>query len=124
MHLANLLAWTEMTLQSTELDLEPPGGSAYTAPAFRSPSETLATFDHNVVAARAALARASDQDLMVSWTLKKAGQNLFTMPRVACLRSFVLNHLIHHRGQLSVYLRLCDVPVPSIYGPTADEAMG
>jgi uncharacterized damage-inducible protein DinB len=60
---------------------------------------------------------------MKSWTLKNGGQTIFTMPRVAVLRSFVMNHIIHHRGQLSVYLRLLDVPLPSIYGPTADTPM-
>ena len=72
--------------------------------------------------AREAIAGASDPDFMVPWTLKNGGQTIFTMPRVACLRAFVVNHVIHHRGQLSVYLRLNDVPVPSIYGPSADEA--
>ena len=60
---------------------------------------------------------------MVPWTFKNAGHTIFTLPRVAVLRSFVVNHIIHHRGQLSVYLRLRDVPIPSIYGPTADEPM-
>ena len=59
--------------------------------------------------------------MMVAWSLKNNGQTLFTMPRVAVWRSFVLNHMVHHRGQLSVYLRLTDVPVPAMYGPSADE---
>ena len=70
---------------------------------------------------RAALAAATDEDFMVPWTLKSGGQAFFTMPRIAVIRSFVMNHLIHHRGQFSVYLRLSDVPVPQTYGPTADE---
>ena len=70
-----------------------------------------------------AVAGASDADMMVPWTLKKAGETMFTLPRVACLRSFVMNHLIHHRGQLTVYLRQCDVALPMLYGPTADESM-
>ena len=67
------------------------------------------------------LARASDAELNAAWSLKRAGQQIFSMPRVAAFRSFVVNHMIHHRGQLSVYLRLNDIPVPAIYGPSADE---
>ena len=68
------------------------------------------------------LAGVSDAELNASWSLKRAGQQIFSMPRVAAFRSFVVNHMIHHRGQLSVYLRLNDIPVPSIYGPSADES--
>ena len=120
LHLANLLTWLPLTLERTELDLDPPGGPRFVPPSFESAAATLATFDGNARAARAALARASDQDLAVPWTLRRRGQALFTLSRAACLRSFVLNHLIHHRGQLTVYLRLCDVPLPPVYGPTAD----
>jgi uncharacterized damage-inducible protein DinB len=81
----------------------------------------LAAFDKSTAAARAALAGRSDAELMSMWTLKRNGTTLFSMPKAVVLRSFVLSHLIHHRGQLSVYLRLLDVPVPSIYGPSADE---
>jgi uncharacterized damage-inducible protein DinB len=81
----------------------------------------LQEFDRRVAAARASLAKATDAEMMAPWTLKSGDQVIFTLPRVSALRSFVMNHLIHHRGQLSVYLRLKDVPVPSIYGPTADE---
>jgi uncharacterized damage-inducible protein DinB len=123
LHLANLLTWLPSTLTSTELDLAPPGGPAWTPPTFESAAATLALFDRNAKGARAALAEATDADLTVPWTLKKGGQALFAMPRVACVRSFVMNHLIHHRGQLTVYLRMCDVPLPSVYGPTADEAL-
>lgn len=122
LHLANLLSWLPGTLTQTELDLAPPGGPAWKPPTFESAAANLALFDRNAKAARAALAEASDADLAVPWTLKKAGQALFTMPRAACVRSFVMNHLIHHRGQLTVYLRMCDVPLPSVYGPTADVA--
>ena len=64
---------------------------------------------------------ATDAEMMAPWALKNNGQEIFSMPRATVVRSFVMNHLIHHRGQLSVYLRLRDVPVPAIYGPTADE---
>jgi len=120
LHVANLSTWLPMTLRSTQFDLDPPGEPAVTRPEFQSAAATLATFDAVSVEARAALAAASDADLMVPWTLAKRGQALFTLPRMACVRSFVMNHLIHHRGQLTVYLRMCDVPLPPIYGPTAD----
>jgi uncharacterized damage-inducible protein DinB len=81
----------------------------------------LGAFDKNASAARAALAGASDEDLGKTWSLLAGGQTLFSMPRIACIRSFVMNHTIHHRAQLTVYLRLNDVPVPAIYGPSADE---
>ena len=77
-------------------------------------------YDANVSAARALLSRMTDGEFMVQWTLKNGGKSLFSMPRVAVFRSFILNHAVHHRGQLSVYLRLLDVPIPNIYGPTAD----
>jgi len=120
LHVANLLTWLPSTLRSTELDLSPPGGPAFTPPRFESAAATLKMFDETSRAARAALAAASDAELLVPWTLKKSGQVMFTMPRLACVRSFIMNHMIHHRGQLTVYLRLCDVPLPSVYGPTAD----
>lgn len=120
LHLANLLTWLPSTLKATELDLDPPGGPKFVPPRFESARATLMMFDETSRAARAALAAASDAELMVPWTLKKHGQAMFTLPRVACLRSFVMNHLIHHRGQLTVYLRMVDVPLPPVYGPTAD----
>lgn len=122
LHLGEIPSWGSATLTLTELDMNPPGGPAYTPPTFESVEQVLARFDTNVAAARAALAAASDADLMVPWTLKSGGHAIFTLPRVAVFRSFVLNHLIHHRGQYSVYLRMRDVPLPSIYGPTADES--
>jgi uncharacterized damage-inducible protein DinB len=121
LHLANLVSWTAITIERTELDLEPPGGPGFAPPRYESPAATLATFDRNVAAARTAIASAGDAELLVAWTLKKGGRAELSLPRIACLRSFVMNHMIHHRGQLTVYLRLCDVPLPPIYGPTADS---
>jgi uncharacterized damage-inducible protein DinB len=123
-HLCNLPVWAVMTLQQTELDVNPPGGAPWKSPAYTDRAAALAMFDDNVKAARAAIAATSDKDYMVDWSLKNAGHTLMTLPRVVCLRSFVLNHMIHHRGQLTVYLRLKNVPLPSIYGPTADDAAG
>ena len=86
-----------------------------------SRQQILGVFDKNVASARAALAGASDVDLTKTFTFLVGGNQVFSLPRTAALRGFVMNHVIHHRGQLTVYLRLKDVPVPSIYGPSADE---
>ncbi|MGH7594313.1 MAG: DinB family protein [Gemmatimonadales bacterium] len=111
-------------LQSTEFDTHPPGGQPTTEfPKWVNRDETLARYDKLVAAGRKALASAKDEELMVPWSFKKAGVTRMTMPRIAVIRVLFLNHLIHHRGQLSVYLRLRDVPLPSIYGPTADSPM-
>lgn len=116
-HVAALPTWGAEALTLTEIDIagsQPPA----TPP---SKAELMATFDTNVAATRSALAGKTDGELMATWTLKRGGKAVFSMPKASVLRSFVLSHLIHHRGQLSVYLRLLDVPVPSIYGPSADE---
>jgi len=123
MHLGNIPSWTAATLQQTELHLNPPGGPAWTTPKFESVAMLLQAFDDNVAAGQAAIAAASDTDFMVPWTLKNAGEVVFTLPRIATLRSFVISHMIHHRGQFTVYLRLRDVPLPSVYGPTADVTL-
>jgi uncharacterized damage-inducible protein DinB len=120
-HVAELPGWTGMTLRETELDLLPPGATEYQPRTFAGREEMLAEFDRNVAEAKEVLAATDDAGFMVPWTLKKGGETLFTLPRIAVLRSWMMNHIIHHRGQLSVYLRLNDVPVPAIYGPTADE---
>ena len=120
MHIANLPTWTSITLERREFDTNPPGGSSVTSPSFESSRQLLEAYDANVSAARALVARTTDGEFMVQWTLKNSGKSMFSMPRIAVLRSFVLNHAVHHRGQLSVYLRLLDVPLPNIYGPTAD----
>lgn len=117
-HVATLPMWGAMTVKQTELDL---GDSAPTAP-LTTRTALLAAFDANAAATRAALVGASDAEMMAAWTLKRSGQTIFSMPRAVVWRSFVISHLIHHRGQLSVYLRMNEVPIPSIYGPSADEA--
>ena len=116
-HVANLPTWGILILQQPELDL----ASTWRMDAIRSGTELLAFFDKNAQDMRAALELATDADFMEPWTLRMGEKKIFTMPRVAVYRSTVMNHLIHHRAQLTVYLRLNDVPVPSIYGPTADE---
>ena len=121
-HLANLPGWTNVTIDMDKFDMAPDGNQIKT-PECSNNQELLKAFDQNVSKARASLAGASDEHLMMSWTLAAAGQDLFSMPRVGVLRSFVMNHIVHHRAQLGVYLRLNDIPVPSIYGPSADETM-
>jgi len=118
-HLAQLVSrmpgWITLALRETKLDLS--GAPSYS---HESTEALVAGFDRNVSEARAALAAARDQDFMVPWSLTSGDRVLFTAPRLAVVRQNI-SHLIHHRGQLSVYLRLVNVPLPSIYGPTADE---
>ena len=121
-HVANLVGWTNVTIDMDEFDLSP-GGVPLKAPECNSREELLGTFDANVSKALEALASISDEKIMQPWSLLASGHQLFSMPRIAVLRGFVMNHLIHHRAQLGVYLRLNDIPVPSIYGPSADENM-
>lgn len=120
-HLAELPGWAVETINRDSLDVRPAGGSQFQPLLMSSRKQLLEAFDKNVAAARAALSGASDETLLGNWTLLAGGQTIFSLPRVAVLRSFVLSHIIHHRAQLGVYLRMNDVPVPSIYGPSADE---
>lgn len=124
-HLAQLVArmpaWTMMILDRTELDIAPPGGGSFPGYTFEKTATLLDEFDRGAAAARAAIAAASEEDWQVPWTFKRAGQTLSVTSRYLMLRTGMLNHLVHHRAQLGVYLRLVDVPVPEMYGPTADE---
>ena len=120
-HLANLPSWASYTINQDSLDLAPGGVAPTLPPAPKSRRELLELFDKNLAAARAAIAGAKDEHLFKPWALLRNGATLLQMPRIAVLRSFVLNHIIHHRAQLGVYLRLNNVPVPAIYGPSADE---
>lgn len=120
-HIANMADWAELTLQSDSFDYAPPGAPPYESPKYTSTTDLVAAFDKSVAKARAALADADDAKMMAPWTLMAGGKAVMTMPRVAVVRTFVMNHIIHHRAQLTVYLRLNDVPVPALYGPSADE---
>jgi len=120
-HLAELPAWARVSIVDSGIDMATPRPEGYTSPASRA--AVLAMFDKNVADARAALSGRTDGELMATWTLKAQGKVVFTMPKAMVLRGFVINHTIHHRGQLSVYLRLHNVAVPSMYGPSADEPM-
>jgi uncharacterized damage-inducible protein DinB len=121
-HLTQLVAtmpgWITRMIRDPEIDLGKSGGYSY-----ESTETLLAKFDKLVGEAREAIASAKDSSFDDPWSLKMNGQVLFTQPRGEAVRS-TINHLVHHRGQLTVYLRLLDVPIPSIYGPTADEKWG
>lgn len=120
-HIANIPMWGASTLTSDSFDIQPPGAPPYKEEPAKSRADLLEKFDQSAAAARAAIAAAKDEDFAKPWSLLSGGQPLFTMPRGAVFRSMILNHLIHHRAQLGVYLRLLDVPVPATYGPSADE---
>ena len=123
-HLAQLLswmpAWITRTLHDPEIDIAGGADGRGSSYSFESPEAILATFDRSVAGAREALERVTGDALGESWSLKMKGQVLMTLPKGAAVRGH-LNHFIHHRGQLTVYLRLVDVPLPQVYGPTADE---
>ena len=119
-HLANLLWWQTTTLERDEFDVAAPQPPR-TAPESRE--ALLQAFDEKAAVLREALARTDEAALASPWTLRRGDHIIFTMPKAAVLRSFGISHIVHHRGQLSVYLRLLDVPVPPSYGPTADEAV-
>ncbi len=119
-HLANLPFWSNAIAAAPALDLD----ESADAVALKMPSSSttlLTDFDRRVADARASLAQSTDAEMLAPWTLRKGRQEIFTVPRISAIRTFVMNHSIHHRGQLTVYLRELNVPVPPIYGPTADE---
>jgi uncharacterized damage-inducible protein DinB len=121
-HVAIMVSWLPTTLSTEELDYAPLGGPAYQPPKIENRKQLLAEFDKNAAESHSALAKVSDAEIMKNWKLLAGGQEIFTMPRVACIRGMCLNHLIHHRAQLTVYYRLLGVAVPGLYGPSADEA--
>jgi uncharacterized damage-inducible protein DinB len=118
---ARLPTWATMTIKQDELDLNPPGDAQYTPEALRTRAELMQAFDTGVAEAREALRNTTDEHLMTPWRLLFGGKVVMEQPRHVVLRDSVFNHLAHHRGQLTVYLRLNDATVPSIYGPSADE---
>ena len=120
-HLAELLGLVPTALETESFDFSPPGAPPRQPKTAASRAELLEMFDKNVAAARAAIGAAGDAQLMVKWTLLNGGRTMFSLPRIAVLRGMAMNHIIHHRGQLAVYLRLNDVPEPALYGPSADE---
>ena len=120
-HIAEMNTWIEATVHHDSLDLAPVDGPKWEAFHAKTSEELLEFFDKHVAKAKTALAGCDDAAMMGTWSLMMGGKVMMSMPRVACLRTFCMNHVYHHRGQLSVYLRLLDISVPSIYGPSADE---
>jgi len=120
-HIAGLPVWGIRALTTQEYDFLAPGAPTPGIRPWESKAALLAKHDKNVAEARAVIARTTDAQFLENWSLKRGGEVVFTLPRIAALRSMVYSHTIHHRGQLTVYLRLKDVPLPGIYGPTADE---
>ena len=120
-HVADLPNWLTVTLTSPALDIAPVGGENYQIPKLTSRQEILDTFERNVAAAREAIMAVKDEEVGQMWSLLRGGKPIFTMPRTAVVRGFVLNHMIHHRAHLCVYLRLNDISVPGMYGPSGDE---
>jgi uncharacterized damage-inducible protein DinB len=116
-HTANMYNWLAVTLNTDGLDLKPEERE----PPCASRAEMLAKLDKGAAEARQALAAASDEALMATWTLSVSGKPVFSMPRAAVVRGMILNHIVHHRGQMTVYLRMNDIAVPALFGPTADE---
>ena len=119
-HIAMMPGWAGSMFHTDSFDVAP-GGKQVDFPVAKNQKELLAIFDEGAKQARAGLAAASDESLMKPWSLLQNGQPIFTMPRAAVLRGMIMNHLIHHRAHLCVYLRLNGIPVPGMYGPSGDE---
>ncbi len=118
-HIAELTGWISAIMDYEELDF---GKVNYKPPEIKSNSDIMKIFSDNLNKAIETLEKATDTDFMKNWTLRNNETIYFTLPKIVCLRSFCLNHIYHHRGQLTVYFRLLNIPVPGSYGPTADEA--
>lgn len=119
-HVAELPNWINAVLEHDELDF---AKSTYKPPQAKSGKELVEMLDKNLNSAIEVLKKTSDEHFMTNWTLRNGEEIYFTMPKIIVLRSMVYNHIIHHRAQLGVYLRLLDVPIPGSYGPSADENM-
>jgi len=117
-HIVDCIRWAEPVFSGAELDIDPATYKEFQA---SSKTDLLKNFDEATAKCAAILSGVDDDALMQSWQLKVKGRSLFAKPRAAVLRDFILSHMIHHRGQLSVYLRLLNIPVPGSYGPSADE---
>ena len=113
-HLAEIPGWVEGTLTQDAWDVNPPGGEPYRTPELSSRQEILDSFDAHVASARKQIAATSDEEFAKSWSLLSEGETLLTMPKLGVIRTWVLNHTIHHRAHLCVYLRLNDIAVPSV----------
>ncbi|HEX4133511.1 MAG TPA: DinB family protein [Bryobacteraceae bacterium] len=119
-HASEMPQWATFIISHDKLEMTP-GQAPFNA---ATKAELMAALDKNVAEARALIAGATDEQLAKNWSFVYGGHVVMTMPRAVALRNAVMNHIIHHRGQLSVYLRLQDVPIPGMYGPSADQPMG
>lgn len=120
-HIAELPRWAGTVLHDDAFELDDAAERGWVAAQPSTTAELLEIFDAGVAGFREAAAGLDDARMKEKWSLLKGGKTMLEMPRAVGVRSFILNHMIHHRGQLAVYLRLLDVPLPSIYGPTADD---
>lgn len=119
-HISNLPSWTIATLSVSEFDISPAEGGPPPMTALGSSAELVEALDGSAAAARAAIEESTEEEMRGPWTMLVAGEPRFTLPKAVVLRTFIMDHLIHHRAQLGVYLRMLDVPVPQLFGPTAD----
>ena len=119
-HLANLPNWTMATLSVSEFDISPADGGPPPMAALTTTTELAEALERSAAAARSAIEGCSDADLEGPWTMLVGGEARFTLPKSVVVRTFIMDHMIHHRAQLGVYLRMLDVPVPQVFGPTAD----
>jgi uncharacterized damage-inducible protein DinB len=119
-HLAQLAGYGALVAGQNEVDMAPRTAPGFKPVQFTTRDELLSAFDANAAKSREQIAKLPESKLGDTWTLRNGDHVIFSLPRAAVFRSFLMNHMVHHRGQLSVYLRLNDVPLPSIYGPTAD----
>lgn len=117
-HIAEMFGWTPATMEQSELDFSKMDYKPFEP---KTTDELVEFLDKHVAEAVTTLKNSPDERFMENWTMRNGETVYFTMPKVAVMRSFVMNHIVHHRGQLSVYLRLNDIAVPAIYGPSADE---
>jgi uncharacterized damage-inducible protein DinB len=117
-HIIEMVGWTGSTLTQDGIDF---ATMNYEPRVYTTTAEMLEDFDKNVADALSVLSSVDDAEMFKSWSMRNGETLYFEMPKAAVMRSFVMNHIIHHRGQLAVYIRLLDIPVPSIYGPSADE---
>ena len=117
-HIIEMVGWTGSTLTQDGIDF---ANMNYEPKVYTTTESMLDDFDKNVTDAKAILSSIDDSEMFKTWTMRNGEKVYFEMPRIAVMRGFVMSHIIHHRGQLAVYIRLLDIPVPPIYGPSADE---
>lgn len=122
LHIALMAGWGGDTLTSDSFDIAPVDGPAYQPPEAKTTAAVLAIFDQGVANFKKKLSETENEAMMKPWSLLQGGKPMFTMPRAAVVRGMILNHIVHHRGQLCVYLRMNNIPVPALYGPSADES--